>query len=558
MNVNVYLREHLAPVSKKIYIAPSIEEKKLNNAIKAFGYSGSPSNVVALLDTTLFGSGKEGLLFTGEQFIYRAALSDPIAIGYASIAAVEHVQVRAGSKQDKIEHSIRIDRKEGSPVEIKYLLDCDYATLVNVLQGAHSGFDEFQDEKQLVPIDEMEEPVKVAYLNAMVNMAYANDAVIDDKEMAELLLLMTRLNLNAETRFSVRAYMTSSEQAIPFETLLEQMDAQCPVGQIKSLHVSLVKDMINLYFCTGGTSVEAFDFLQSNRGLLKVTDDEIELAVMAIRNDHDMLKDDVTDEQIVSALKLLSAKAAAVGTPLAAVYLSGSVVGMSAAGLTSGLASLGMGGLLGLSSMTTGIGVAVLLGVGAYAGMRKLTGANELTRSKRRELMLNEVIKQTQATISLLLIDINYITERLNQALMVHGAQDQQIKKLMRVMGQMTGAGAVLTDKSNTAQGSATRLRCAQFLDEAKLRMLTREPTKAELHDFIRGFYEERTFKQEKDGQTSEVTRLAVKRGLANRELENLAKAFEAIGYFSMGDVLKNAAGDAAAKAKDKLTGLFS
>src|SRR5690606_17011084 len=141
-------------------------------------------------------------------------------------------------------------------------------------------------------------------------------------------------------------------------------------------------------------------------------------------------------------------------------------------------------------SMTTGIGVAVLLGVGAYAGMRKLTGANELTRSKRRELMLNEVIKQTQATISLLLIDINYITERLNQALMVHGAQDQQIKKLMRVMGQMTGAGAVLTDKSNTAQGSATRLRCAQFLDEAKLRMLTREPTKAELHDFIRGFYE--------------------------------------------------------------------
>src|SRR5690606_41216243 len=68
------------------------------------------------------------------------------------------VQVRAGSKQDKIEHSIRIDRKEGSPVEIKYLLDCDYATLVNVLQGAHSGFDEFQDEKQLVPIDEMEEP----------------------------------------------------------------------------------------------------------------------------------------------------------------------------------------------------------------------------------------------------------------------------------------------------------------------------------------------------------------------------------------------------------------
>jgi len=217
-----------------------------------------------------------------------------------------------------------------------------------------------------------------------------------------------------------------------------------------------------------------------------------------------------------------------------------------------------MGGMLGLSSMTTGIGVAVLLGVGAYTGMRKLTGADELTRSKRRELMLNEVIKQTQATISLLLVDINYITERLNQALLSQGAQDQQIKKLIHLMGQMTGAGAVLTDKSNSAQGSATRLRCAQFLDEAKLRILTREPTKAELGAFIRGYYEERTFKQDKDGQTSEVNRLTVKRGLSNRELEDLAKAFEAIGYFSMGDVLKNAAADAAGKAKDKLTGLFS
>ncbi|UOG92178.1 MAG: hypothetical protein L3K52_00225 [Candidatus Thiothrix sulfatifontis] len=271
-----------------------------------------------------------------------------------------------------------------------------------------------------------------------------------------------------------------------------------------------------------------------------------------------MLKDDFTDDQVVTALKVLTAKAAAVGTPLAAVYLSGSVVGMSAAGLTSGLATLGMGGVLGLSSMATGIGVAVLIGVGTYAGVRKLTGANELTRSKRRELMLNEVIKQTQNTISLLIQDVNFITLKINEYMLTHTTQDAQIKKLMSLMTQMTGAGAVLTNKSSLAQSNATKLRCAQYLDENKLKILTREPTKMELFDYIHGFYEERVFTSDKDGVSQEIIKLVVKKGFSTNELENLAKAFEAIGYFNVSDVLKSNVTDAATKAKDKLAGFFS
>lgn len=558
-SVNIYLREHLATVSaKNISIAPGIDDKKLNNAVKAFGYNDSPGNVVALFDNTLFGSGKDGVLFTGEQLIYRASFSDPVPVSYASIASVERVETWVGSKKDKLEQSLLIIRQDQSQVVIKDLLDCDYAALAKVLQGVVSDFEDFQEEKQLIPIDEMQESVKVAYVKAIINMAYDNDAVIDEKEFAEILLLMTRLSLSSESRLSLRAYMTASGEVTPLQDLLAMIDSECPAGQIKSLHISLTKDLINLFFCTGGTSIEQFAFLQKHRALLQVTDGEIDLAVSAIQHDHNMLKDEVTDDQLVKAMKVLSAKAAAVGTPLAAVYLSGSVVGMSAAGLTSGLATLGMGGMLGLSSMATGIGVAVLIGVGAYSGIRKLTGANELTRSKRRELMLNEVIKQTQATISLLIEDINYITVRLNQAILAHGDQDAQISKLMNHLSQMTSAGAVLTNKASTTQSSATKLRCAPFLDESKLRVLTAEPTKAELFDFIRGFYEPRAFTLEKDGQKTEVTKLAVKPGVSLQALENLAKAFEAIGYFNVGDVLKGTAADVAGKAKDKLAGLFS
>lgn len=434
-NINVYLRDNLSTISgKNILVAPNIDEKKLNNAITAFGYSGSPSNVVALFDNTVFGSGKDGLFFTGEQIIYRPSFSDPISLTYNSLSSAEYVEIITGSQKDKIEPSVTLTKGDGTQVVIKDLTSCNYRKLAEILNTAISEFDEFKEEKQLISIDEMSEPLKVAYVKAVINMAYDNDGVVDDKEFAEILLLMTRLDLSTESRFSLRAYMASTDALDPLDQLISQIDAECPDGQIKSVHISLVKDLINLYFCTGGVSLEDFAFFKKNRSLLKVTEGEVELAVMAIQNDRDMLKDDFTDEQVIAALKVLSAKAAAVGTPLAAVYLSGSVIGMSAAGLTSGLATLGMGGVLGLSSMATGIGVAVLIGVGTYAGVRKLTGANELTRSKRRELMLNEVIKQTQMTISLLIQDINYITSKLNEYILKHGTQDAQIKKLMLLM----------------------------------------------------------------------------------------------------------------------------
>jgi hypothetical protein len=558
-NINVFLRENLGTVSNKMSIAPQIDEKKLNNAVKSFAFSGNPSNVIALLDNTLLGSGKDGILFTGEKIIYRASFADPVSVPYASIASAEYVETVTGSKSDKIEVSLLIRRQNGTHLSVTGLVNCNYRKLAETLQACVQDFSEYKEERQLVSIDELSEPLKVAYVQAVINMAYDNDDVIDDKEFAEILQLMTRLDLSAETRFTLRAYMASSAVQIPLETLLAQIDSESPAGQIKALHISLAKDLINLFFSTGNRDIGAFAFLQKNRGLLKVTDEEIELAVLAIKNDHDMLRDDMTDDQIVSALKILSAKAAAVGTPLAAVYLSGSVVGMSAAGLTSGLASLGMGGLLGMSGMMTGIGVAVLIGVGTYAGVRKLTGANELTRSKRRELMLNEVIKQTQMTISLVMKDINFITGKLNEYILAHGAQDAKIKQLLGLMTQMTGAGSVLTNKSNSAQASATKLRCAQYLDETKLKSLTREPTKAELYDFILGFYEESSVViTSKENEEQTLTKLTIKRDKNSKELESLARAFEAIGYFNVSDVLMGTAADVAGKAREKLSGLFS
>jgi len=558
-SINIYLRDNLGAVSKKnMAVAPDIPEKKLNNAVSAFAYGGSVANVVGLFDNTLFGSGKDGLFFTGEQMIYRAAFSDPVSVPFAEMTSAEYVEIVSGKNNDKSEPCVRIHRKDAGTLDIKSLMDCDYKQLATVLHGAISGFDEFKEEKQVVPIEDMSEELKVAYVKVLVNMAYDNDGVIDAKEMAEILLLMTRIDLRTESRMILREYMANRAGLATVAQLIGIIDGECPEGQVKSVHISLVKDLINTYLSTAEGDLKQFAFFNQHRELLRVSDAEIDLAVDAIMLDRQLLQEDVNDDQIVATFKALSAKAAAVGTPLAAVYLSGSVIGLSAAGMTSGLATLGMGGVLGMSSMATGIGVAVLIGVGTYAGVRKLTGADELTRFKRRELMLHEVLKLTQSSISMLVEDINFITESLNNVIAVQGAQAEKIRHLAAVLKQLTGAGAVLTGRSGSVQASAARIKCAVYLDEDKLRSLTRDATKADLFGYIRGFYEERMIEEEKDGEKHSVMRLTLTPGRSNKELEELARAFELIGYFNMGNVIKGAAAEAADKAKEKLAGLFS
>ncbi len=65
-------------------------------------------------------------------------------------------------------------------------------------------------------------------------------------------------------------------------------------------------------------------------------------------------------------IKQVASQAKAMGLPVAAIYLSGSVISLSAAGFTSGLAALGLGGVLGFSSMLIGMGVVIVGGVATY------------------------------------------------------------------------------------------------------------------------------------------------------------------------------------------------
>jgi hypothetical protein len=67
------------------------------------------------------------------------------------------------------------------------------------------------------------------------------------------------------------------------------------------------------------------------------------------------------------------------------------VIGLCAAGITSGLAALGPG--LG---MVPGIGVAVLIGIGAFLGVRALLGTSQGTQGQ----LQRDLARRAQAVIT--------------------------------------------------------------------------------------------------------------------------------------------------------------
>ncbi|MBX0330816.1 TerB family tellurite resistance protein [Oscillochloris sp. ZM17-4] len=115
------------------------------------------------------------------------------------------------------------------------------------------------------------------------------------------------------------------------------------------------------------------------------------------------LNDNVAAEAAKSAVAGLTA----VGVPITAVYISGSVFGLSAAGITSGLAALGLG--LG---MVPGIGVAVLLGAGIFMGVRYLLDAGQ---EREKERLRAEAMRKAQLVIQNLQEAITMVIERLPQ-----------------------------------------------------------------------------------------------------------------------------------------------
>ena len=253
------------------------------------------------------------------------------------------------------------------------------------------------------------------YLSLLVWLVHTDDKQIDEREMCEIQLLVTQRRCNADVRKAVREHLENPHclDARTQIDLMLELGPRAGTDTQLALKCALMKDAIRVCRATSDGPVREQPGIGKLAEALDLDDKKVRFLEDACEQDEKILAGKLSDSQIAATAKELAGRAGAVGVPLGAIYLSGSVTGLSAAGIVSGLAALGMGGVLGLSAMVTGIGVAIIVGGTTYKGVRWVLGGSERYRASLRELMLQEVLRIHQGAIINLGEDMSHFGERI-------------------------------------------------------------------------------------------------------------------------------------------------
>ena len=263
---------------------------------------------------------------------------------------------------------------------------------------------------------------KLLYCRVLVSLALV-DAVLDPREIANLYLFASTIGLDGEARSELRGEITGAQRVAASDAeireaavdlaseLLDILDE----GQRETVFTVLVRDLVRISRADRHSAeTERERILLIARLVFPDSADKVVQATeRLVSTEEDFACGKITTGQLETATKDIAAKAAAFGAPIAAVSLAGSVSGLGGAGITSGLAALGFGGLLGLSAMVTGIGTVVILGVAVHQGARYVLGTNEREREKRREHLIQQVIKSHQQAMAELTDDISGLAHRM-------------------------------------------------------------------------------------------------------------------------------------------------
>ena len=235
-----------------------------------------------------------------------------------------------------------------------------------------------------------------AFYGALFAMAAADDTV----EREEMELIFETLDLEAfdeKDRREVHGYLMDPPD---FSECLEELrDAD------EALRHGLVLNLIEVMIADDLTHEEEEEYIADAQKKLDVSDEQVEEMKNFAREVKRIRERGIDDDYAADALKEATAGLVGVGVPVGAVAFSGSVVGLSAAGITSGLAALGLG------AMVPGIGVVIVGGGGIYYLLKWLF---DVGNKRKKEELRKERQRKTQLAIQNLQETISTLVDQLD------------------------------------------------------------------------------------------------------------------------------------------------
>ncbi|MDF1665337.1 MAG: TerB family tellurite resistance protein [Planctomycetota bacterium] len=272
------------------------------------------------------------------------------------------------------------------------------------------------------------ESQRVGFFGSLFAIANADDSV--DKE--ELQLIFETLDTDGLSESNRKRVMGFLLDPPTLRSCLTEV-----ANGSDELRFALMTNLIDVALADNYLDPKEKRGLDEAQKSLKISDEQRAALRKFIEAVRELREKGEDDSVAVEGVKQAVAGLGAVGIPLTAVYFTGAVVGFSAAGITSGLAALGLG-----FGMVTGIGVAVALGAGAYYGLSYFMDTGNSRKKANaaadRERRAQLVIQNLQAAINEVIRRIDDLKKRGAQA----AANEEAIRNLQQRLGRLMSVKA--------------------------------------------------------------------------------------------------------------------
>ncbi|MCX6082226.1 MAG: TerB family tellurite resistance protein [Chloroflexi bacterium] len=219
-----------------------------------------------------------------------------------------------------------------------------------------------QEEYKKHPLEEYSENEQIAYLSILSAICYA-DKEFADEEKRQLDILLEKLkisDLGKSKIYSSVFYLQHDDKLANLETIQNLGNTE--------LKYTLISDLCLFALIDSKFIDEEYQYILGIAEILGITQEQVD-AIKSIQENLDRIKNIPSNsERFRQVIKESVATLAGVGIPIGAIAASGSVFGLSAAGISSGLAFLGAG-----FGMVAGAVVVVpAIAIGAAYGVKKL------------------------------------------------------------------------------------------------------------------------------------------------------------------------------------------
>jgi hypothetical protein len=214
------------------------------------------------------------------------------------------------------------------------------------------------------PLEEYPENEQIAYLSVLSAVCYA-DKEFGDMEKRQLDVLLSQLKISDVGK----AKIYSSVFNLQTEDKRANLEAMQILGSAE-LKYTLISDLCLFSLVDSKFTDEEYQYILGIGEALGITQEQVD-AIKAIQESLYKIKDIPPNSKKYKRLvKDSAAKLAGVGVPIGAMAASGSIFGLSAAGITSGLAALGA--LVGGGMLVGAVIVVPAIALGATYGVKKL------------------------------------------------------------------------------------------------------------------------------------------------------------------------------------------